>query len=397
MATLGILGTNKFVTDERPKNWREGILRKYPNGQAALTAFIALLESEQTSDPEYNWWEKSLPTRTVFINNGGGYAAGDTTFVVDDSAAGDPGKILRKGYLVLNIRTGEQMRVVADQTIGTSVVVQRAFGEVVAATINDDDELRVVGNANEERGPLPTAIHYDPTKQFNLCQIFRTPLSKSRTAMKTKLRTEAANRQAKIECLELQSIDMEWAFIWGQRFETIGENGLPLRSTRGIVRSISALAPGNDNSASSGSLNETELLTYLEPCYRFGSTEKLWLCGSTALNVLTQIGKSSSTLNVNQGETEVVAGIRLTRIRTAFGDGLLRQHPLFNLYADWRKVILIVDLANIRYRYVDDLQFLRNRQSPGDDGRVDEFLAECGLEVHHADTHAVIRNVATYG
>lgn len=397
MATLGILGTNKFVTDERPKNWREGILRKYPNGQAALTAFLALLESEHSSDPEYNWWEKSLPTRTVFINNGGGYAAGDTTFTVDDSAGGDPGRILRKGYIILNTRTNEQMRVAADQTVGTSVTVIREFGEIAAAALNDNDELRVTGNANEESGPLPTAIHYDPTKQFNLCQTFRTPLSMSRTAMKTRLRTEEARRQAKIEALELQSIDMEFAFLWGQRFETVGEKGLPLRTTRGIVRSITSLAPGNDNTATAGSLNETELLGYLEPIYRFGSTEKLWLCGSTALSVLTQLSKNASQINVDTGSAEVVAGIRLARLRTAFGDGLLRQHPLFNMYADWRQTIVIVDLMNIRYRYVDDLQFLRNRQSPGDDGRTDEFLAECGLEVHHADTHGIVRGIATFG
>jgi hypothetical protein len=396
MATLGLMGSASFATDERPKNWRQGILRKYPNGQAALTAFLALLDSESTSDADYSWWEKSLPARNVFVNAGGGFLSTDTTFVVDDGAGGDPGRIFRKGYLLKNTRTKEQMKVAADQTSGTSVTVIRAFGETAAAALVDNDELRVVGNVNEEGGPLPTAIHYSPSKKNGLCQIFRTPLFKTRTAQKTHLRSEEAKVQMKVEALELQSIDMEFGFIWGEQFETTGVNGMPERATRGIVRWIEADAAANDNTASAGSLNEDELLGYLEPIYRFGSTEKLWLCGSTALNVLTQIAKTGTDLTAEQG-SELVYGIRLKRFRTAFGDGLVRMHPLFNLYADWRKVVLILDLANLRYRYVDDLQYLRNRQNPGDDASKDEFLAECGLEVHHADTFGIIRNVATFG
>jgi hypothetical protein len=395
-ATLGLLGTGSFQADERPKNWREGINRLYPNGTGALTALLAYLDSEATTDPEYNWWEKSLPTRAVIINFGAGYAAGDTTFTLDDGSGGDPGKILRKGYILKNMRTKEQMLVSADPAAGTSVDVIRAFGETAAAALLDNDELRVIGNANEEGGPLPTPIHYDATKRSGLAQIFRTPLYLTRTAKQTRLRTEESKRQAKIEALEMQSIDMEFAFLWGEQKETTGDNGQPLRATRGVVRAIEANAPANDNTATGSSLDETELLGYLEPIYRFGSTEKLWVCGSTALNVLTNIAKAGTQLQAAPG-SEVVYGMRLRRFMTAFGDGLIRQHPLFNLYADWRKVILIIDMANLRYRYVTDLQYLRNRQNPGDDASKDEFLAECGLEIRHGQTHGIIRDVATFG
>ena len=50
----GMRGTASWVTDQRPKNWREMILRLYPNGSAPLTAILALLKSERTSDPEFN-------------------------------------------------------------------------------------------------------------------------------------------------------------------------------------------------------------------------------------------------------------------------------------------------------------------------------------------------------
>ena len=68
--------------------------------------------------------------------------------------------------------------------------------------------------------------------------------------------------------------------------------------------------------------------------------------------------------------------------------------PSFNLYDDWRKMILILDLPNIKYRYIDDLQYLEHRQDPGDDALKNEWLAECGLELHHAQTHGVIKGLA---
>ena len=71
------------------------------------------------------------------------------------------------------------------------------------------------------------------------------------------------------------------------------------------------------------------------------------------------------------------------------------MHPLFNLYDDWRKMILIVDLPNLKYRYIDDLQYLEHRQDPGDDALKNEWLAECGFELHHAQTHGVIKGLAT--
>ncbi len=51
---LGMRGTGDWQTDQRPKNWREGILRLYPNGMAPLTAIMSMLGSEKTDDAEFN-------------------------------------------------------------------------------------------------------------------------------------------------------------------------------------------------------------------------------------------------------------------------------------------------------------------------------------------------------
>jgi Family of unknown function (DUF5309) len=390
---MGLRGSRSYDPDATPKNWREGILRLYPNGGpnggAVLTAFLALIDAERTSDPEFNWWERPLPLRHAATT--GAQLTSDTSLTIQ-AVAGEPtlGKIFRKGYIVINTRTKEHMLVTADQTVATTVVVQRAYGETAAAAMNALDELRVIGNANEEGGPLPTPVAYDPTKQFNYTQIFRTPLSITRTALKTRLRTEAAIMQAQIEALELQAMDIEEAFLFGERYETTGPLGMPSRTTRGFRRWIEALAPGNVTVAGA-TISEEQFLTALEPIYRFGSVEKLWLVGSTALATITRLAKLGSQLNVEAGDE--VYGIRLHRFVTALGDGYLRMHPLFNLYADWRSMLMIIDLEHIRYRYVDDIGYYEHRQSPGDDALRNEWLAECGLELNHAQTHGIITNM----
>ena len=63
----------------------------------------------------------------------------------------------------------------------------------------------------------PTGVNYDPTKKYNYTQIFRNTLEMTRTASKTRLRTGDQVKEAKRECLELHSIEMEKGFIWGAK------------------------------------------------------------------------------------------------------------------------------------------------------------------------------------
>lgn len=54
MAFLGMRGNGDWTTDQRPKNWREAILFRYPNGSAPLTAILSKMGSEKVDDPEFN-------------------------------------------------------------------------------------------------------------------------------------------------------------------------------------------------------------------------------------------------------------------------------------------------------------------------------------------------------
>jgi len=78
MAFLGLRGTGNWADGQRPKDWRESILRLMPNGDAPLTAITAKLGKEIATDAEFNWWEDELPSQAANLDDGGG--------VFDDSA-----------------------------------------------------------------------------------------------------------------------------------------------------------------------------------------------------------------------------------------------------------------------------------------------------------------------
>lgn len=383
-AFQGLRGSGNFTSDERPRNWREMILYEFPNGEAPLTAILSMLKSQPTDDPEYNWWEKRLPLQRMVQS--GGQTAADVTINVLANA-----KDAVLGTVLINERTGEHMKVDADPATDLAVHVIRGYGTTAAAAMLDGDFLTVIGNAHPEGGPVPTPKVYSPVKIRNLTQIFRMPLSMTRTAKKTRLRWDNTGpyREAKREALSLYSIEQEKAFIFGQQFETIGTNGKPERTTGGILSFLQTNIGGAF--AVNGLLDEDTLDGMLENIFRFGSIEKLALCGSTFIRAITTLGKRNGTLNMVPQDR--IYGMKVVEYISGFGTLMLKQHPLFNQHPAWRQNALILDVNELIYRYIDDTMFVRNRQNPGDDLSLDEFMGECGLELHFEEKHAWVTGV----
>src|SRR4030095_14222203 len=278
-AILGLRGTGDFTADERPKNWREMLLYLFPNGQTPLTALLSMLSSEGTDSPEFNWWEKRLPTQRLQVN--GALAAGATTVVVTSGALGCvKGTILRvDGVDVGTTADGELLRVTVDPTIDTSLTVERSSGAVPANAIATLEWLTIVGNVHEEGEQTPAAKAYSPTKVTNYTEIFRMPLYLTRTARRERLRWDSTRpyREAKREALSLHSIEMEKAFLFGDAVEVTGPGGKPMRMTKGVTNFITT-NKGGTIFAVNGTMTETELDTICEEVFRFGSNEKLALC-----------------------------------------------------------------------------------------------------------------------
>lgn len=399
---LGMRGTGDWVTNQRPENWRETILYLYPNGKAPLTAIMSMLKSESTDDPHFHWWTKALANQRAaltgkYTNSGlsvayvSGGVASDVIYA--KMAAADVDKI-RIGHEVMFLCSVDPtMRVVGKVTARS----KNGANSYVAVTLLEDDDnsstrdisdsdvLWIVGNINSEGGTLPSIIMYDPVEYENYTQIFRTSISHTRTAMRTRLRTGDQVAQAKKEALELHGIEMEKAYIFGVRTLGTGDNGKPERTTQGILGFVNTNIYDFPSSGGTWLYDGDDWLDdSLEACFRYGSQEKIGLCGNGVLRALMKLAKAKGTFELTKMSTAY--GVAVFEWVTAFGTLYLKSHPLFTYEPTMRSNMLIVDTNNVMTRYIDDTKYLPNRQENDLDGEESEYLTESGLELHHEET-----------
>ena len=411
---LGMRGNGDWVTDQRPKNWRQKIMKLYPNGSAPLTAMLSMMGSEQVDDSEFSWWTQEQSTVNGTVANiyttpdmgtayTSGGVAGDVVYVyITDTTVF---KRVRAGHQIL-------LRDASDYTVDvngkvTNVSRGTAYELYTVKLLEDDDNsssgdlsdcdaFKIIGNINAEGAEMPDAIALNPTKVYNYTQIFRTPLSITRTARKTRLRTGDQYQKAKAEALEIHSWEMEMAYWWGIRTENIGDNGKPERTTMGAINFIRQYASANcddytlntdysgDGWTTSG---ETWFKAYLEQIFRYGSGEKVAYVGSGCLLGIDRLAMSSGQINIVPGQRTY--GMEIMEWRTPFGVLYMKTHPLFSYDATTRNMMVILEPKELGYRFVDDTSFYGESSAKKHpegygarriDGTNEEWLTECGLE-----------------
>jgi len=414
MAFLGMRGTGDWAANERPENWRQGILRLYPNGMAPLTAILSKMKNSSTDDPVFHWWTKSLASQGGAVTAGEIYTDAAMTAAAEDaSAAGAIVYVKVTQAIASEFRAGHQvlLRDASDYEVDVNgkvsavnrngdnscITVELLEADDNSAThgLSDVDRILIIGNINPEGGSMPDSISYDSVEWYNNTQIFRTPLEITRTAKKTHLRTEDAYKEAKREALEIHSIEIEKNMLWSVRTSGIGANGKPERTTMGLITAIKAGAAANCNNFSinadySGLTwlqgGEEWLDAYLEQIFRFGSGEKLAFVGSGALLGITRLIKSSGQFQITGATTSY--GIKVLEWKTPFGMLNMITHPLFSFEATNRNSMVIFEPRLLEYKYIDDTFFKKDQGEreggwANRDGTKDEFLTEAGLEYHH--------------
>ena len=425
MALLGMRGSGSLAAAERPKNYRQGILLLHPNGDTVITGMLSRMREQSTDDAQYFWYEKGIPLQRAMIvgaavdttavpASGADIAAANATAVIalrvtPTGGSANDTTIFKAGHVLFNEVANEVYLVIKKASVGgvDYLIVRRNLGNkygagsepAVTGDATAGDTITIVGSGFPEGAPLGAAIAYQPVKHYNYTQIFRTPLFLTRTAKKTRLRWDSTGpyRESSREALSLHGIEMEHAFFFSERSENNSftnpdaplENtstGMPLRTTRGILNWLPTATTStvsvhtNLTSLNSGALTEDIADDFFEEVFRFGSGEKLLPCGSTAMNVISQLAKNKFTLEAVPRDEAY--GLAIRRIITPFGIGYLVNHPLLSNNPVWRKDMYAIDMEKLSFRYVTDTVFLKNRQNPGDDASKDEWLTEAGLEMH---------------
>lgn len=392
---LGLRGGGSQAANERPTNFREGILYLYPNSPAILTALTGKLKSEATNDPQFSFFWKGLPQQTVTLNATEPDAETDIALV---STSG-----LKAGHLLFNgtdvggtYGEHEVIRVVSVDS-GTNITVVREVGNTADTyALTSGVVLTIIGSAYPEGADTPEAITSDATTVTNYTQIFRTSMKLTGTFAETYLRTGAIDVELKREIAERHAVEMEYAFLFGNKSEVAGTGigaSQALRTTGGLLQFIDTNVY---NAAGTVSISDWE--DFLEDVFLVPASknEKIMLCGNKCLTALNAMARSYGQIDLVP--TSEAFGMKLSRWETPYGTLYLKGHPLLSQNSQFNDWGFIVDLSNIKYRFMKnrDTKFLKDRQAPGIDGVTHEYLTECGLEIRHEQTHGILKNCTAF-
>lgn len=388
----GLRGTGDWGTDERPKNFREMILWRNPNGTAPITALLAKANKSAVSDAEFSWWDEAVDIVRLEVN--GSLGSGATTVIVDSV---DPTAALPKSSYgtATHLKRGDVLQVekttettaydnelieVVTVVSDTEFTVKRGVAGTSAASIADNAFLLKVGSAYAEGTGAADAVSRNPVKYNNYCQIFKTAYEITGTAEVTTLRTGDPVRNDKRRKMMDHSIDLEQAVIWGVKNETTGANGKPLRYTGGIRSQI----PAVNVTIFSVAATVNTFLDALSPVFDYQSDagdERIVMCGNGFLNNLNKIVAASGDIQL--GAVVKAFGMTLREYIVPQGRVFLKTHPLFNRNALYNLSGLIVDMSAIRWRHTKgrDTKFEDNIQLPGEDLRKGQWFTEGGVEV----------------
>lgn len=382
----GLRGTGDWGTDERPKNFREMILWRNPNGSAPLTALLSKTASRKVDDAEFAWWEEELaPIRLVLASQAA--TTSITSLVVSSGAnALVPGDILL-AEAATDTSTYELVAVVA-VTSDTNFTISRSFANTTAASMATSAGLTRVGNAFAEGTTSPSVSANNPTKLKNYCQIFKTAYDITNTAKLTYARTGDPLKNDKKRKMFQHSVSMEHAMLFGVAYETTGSNGKPLRSMGGLRQAIAT-----NVTVYSTTPTESTFLAAIQPMFDYdggGGNQRLALCGNGMLTGLNKIAKSGMSIRVD--EVVKLYGMNLQRWILPQGEIYIRSHPLMNVHPRYTYSAFMIDPSSLVYTYLRDTHLEDNIQAPDSDDQKGQWLTECGLEWHHERTMAYLGN-----
>ena len=390
MAIAGMRGTLDWGIDERPKNFREMILWRNPNGSAPLTALMSKMKTESVDDPEFSWWEEELGI--VRVEVGAAALATDTVITLLSGGLNlVPGDILLVEKAENAVYDNELMEVVS-VTNDTTITVRRGVAGSTAAAIAVNDFLTKVGSAFEEGAPAAQATTRNPTKLTNYCQIFKTSYEITNTAKVTRVRTGDPLKNDKKRRMHDHAVALEMAWLFGKPFEdTTGTK--PKRYTGGLRHFIKS----NVTIFPTGTPPTED--TFLDATYKVfdydagnAGSERLIFAGNGFLNSLNKLARNSASTRINFDGTIKAYGMELQRWILPQGTFYVRTHPLMNIHALYNNSAFIIDPSAIVYRPLRDTRPEDNIQLPGTDEQKGQWLTEAGLEIRHERTMAYLGN-----
>lgn len=181
-------------------------------------------EGPRPISTKHEWSQDDIQAQEGQVN--GALLAGDTTFVVDDSAVFKVGDIIT-AVSPAGVSSLERERVLTIPN-GTSITVERAIG-AAAAAIADNSILKIVARPVLENNKTFVSETTTPETDYNYTEIYERSVDVSRTQQEVRNYAIDNNTLAYQEMLRMKEMMVEFnrSLIWGVRY--IGTRTQPRR------------------------------------------------------------------------------------------------------------------------------------------------------------------------
>jgi len=401
MATLGTLNANGFFrTSFNPselnrKSFSNTIMRLFPNGSSPLYALTGEINKSKAVAASHGYFTKHFALSSLTVN--GTILAAATALVVDSTAGIVAGMVFQVPSTRENVR-------VNTVTNATTLQLDRSFGRIAAATITDNDVLKLVGNSHVEASDRPIARSMASVYVPNYTSIIRNAWHISGTARASMAEAGFNNvAESRLDCTEFHSTDFEGQLLWGQAVApaTDATTGSPIHSTQGLVDAIYEFAPGNVQTAG-GTTTYAQLVSLVEPMFAHstsktggGLKERALFCDSIAMKVIHDIGVASGQVTMTTKETSF--GMIFTEFKIYKGVLRLMEHPLLSETTTGTGIAVGVDLTSVGVAYLEgrdvkkeDYDGSADGSNSGTDASGGSLLSEFATEFTSPQTCGIV-------
>jgi hypothetical protein len=343
--------------------------------ESQLMVLLMRARKKPTSHWNVVWYDDRPGGWWTQVNNAAGYTNVATELVVDDAG------IFAAKDIVKVTRTGEQLFISEVDYDNNTITVAREYGTTGKAALLDDDWLMLLTNAMEENSLAPRPKLSQPVERENYVQTVRTPFDESDLSAISDVVTDQSERK-RLRVMKMldHRLALERTAIWGEKKKDATNKRY---LTGGVIQFIAS----NVYNAS-GTLTEKKWNAFTELGFKYGSKEKVFVCGPAVGSLLNDfaVGKIQTTSG------EKTYGIRLKYIDTFHGRVHIIPSQTFEQdYASWGALL---DMRYIRYRPQKgrDTKLYTNIQAPDRDGWMDEYRTKFTMQVELEKCHALLKN-----
>lgn len=391
----GLRSSGDFGTSERPRNFREMILWRDPNGSAPLTALMARMRKESVDDSEFNWWEEEQKAIRVKVSATITSAITTVALITTEEATAldlVEGDMLLVEKLEVTTYSYELVRVTSTPTAAGTLAITRGAANTTAATIPADAYLLKIGSSYAEGSGAPASATRNPTKYTNYAQIFKTTYNVTNTARQTRYRTGDPVKNDKKRKAFDHAVALELAWLFGHPYEDTGGSE-PVYYTGGLMHYLGL----NYNATTKPTIGFLIATTateqdFLDKTYGMwdynvpeSGDERIALCGNGFLNYLNKMVASNSSTRINYDGEIRMFGMRLQRWVLPQGTVYLRTHPLMNTNSRFKNGAFFINPPGLRYRPMQgrDTAFKDNIQANDEDQIKGQWMTQAGVEFNH--------------